>query len=129
MTNAITKKEYEQIKNDRSYTVVSFEKDTGKRRSSYSGLWITKAVEEYNRNILNGFDSLILHDFKESRIILDLPRSEQTMELYKKKYIEEKNKLQCEKCYEKHYCKEYNPFEKEHECKKYKPIGAVFKYP
>lgn len=44
MTNKITKKEYDKIKNKSTYAVVSFQ--DGKRHATYTALTITQAVRE-----------------------------------------------------------------------------------
>jgi len=122
MTNAITKEEYAKIKNDCNYLIISFDKETGERKSSYSGCAITRAVEEHTKNILNGLDSLILYRFNDRKIMFDIPRSEQTREKYIELYLAEKKEYQCQKCYSKHYCKNYQLKDKDFDCEDERPI-------
>jgi hypothetical protein len=60
MTNSITRKEYEAIKNDTTITVVSFENN--RRTLSYGGLNIIRAIDEVIRNQKLGRESLIIRN-------------------------------------------------------------------
>jgi hypothetical protein len=66
MTNAISRKEYDQIKNDRSYSVVSFE--DRRRQSTYAGLTVTEAVKEVIRCQRIGREALIIRNLPNGEI-------------------------------------------------------------
>lgn len=55
MSNVISKKKYDQYKNDDTFAIVTFDLKTNKRHSTYGGLSIIKAVEEmrhYNPELI-----------------------------------------------------------------------------
>ena len=67
--NSITKKQYDAIKNDTSYSVVPFE--NGRRTLTYKGLNILNAVEEILRNQKLGRESLLIKNLPAGELSWD----------------------------------------------------------
>jgi hypothetical protein len=60
--NGITRKEYDAIKNDRNYTVVTYDPETNERYCTYSGLTVTQATNYIIEQQKAGRRTILLHD-------------------------------------------------------------------
>ena len=60
MTNAITQKEFNNIKQDRAFSVVTF--DGAKRISTYTGLSITQAMHEILFQQGEGYQCIVIRN-------------------------------------------------------------------
>lgn len=68
--NSFTKKQYDALKRDRSFTVINFDLETGKRLGTYSSLTIVEAMRE-----------VMVKQFRTSVMVLrDLPEEHMTMQ-------------------------------------------------
>lgn len=62
--NAIPKKEYDAIKNDRTYAVITYDIETNKRHCTYSHLSLTQATNFIIEQQKYGRRAILLHNIE-----------------------------------------------------------------